>query len=39
MMRNFFAVTALLLFCGLVAAYIPARKASQVDPMQALRGE
>jgi predicted permease len=34
-----FAVTVLLLACGFMAAYLPARTASRVDPMEALRGE
>jgi ABC-type antimicrobial peptide transport system permease subunit len=34
-----FAVTILLLACGFMAAYLPARTASRVDPMEALRGE
>ena len=32
-------VTALLLSCGLLAAFVPARTASRCNPMNALRGE
>jgi predicted permease len=33
------SVTALMILSGLLAAYLPARKASRVDPIQVLRGE
>ena len=38
-LRTMVVVTTLLLTAGLLAAYIPARRASRVDPMEALRGE
>jgi predicted permease len=33
------AVSAVLVTCGLFAAYIPARRAAQVNPLEALRAE
>jgi ABC-type antimicrobial peptide transport system permease subunit len=36
---TFVAVTALLALVVLLASYLPARRASQIDPMEALRYE
>jgi ABC-type antimicrobial peptide transport system permease subunit len=33
------SVSLLLLVCGFIAAFVPARRAASIDPMQALRTE
>jgi ABC-type lipoprotein release transport system permease subunit len=36
---TFVAMTAALLVVGLLASWLPARRASSVDPIESLRGE
>ena len=36
---TFLGMSALLVFVGMLASYLPARRASKVNPIESLRGE
>src|SRR6185436_14661967 len=38
-LTTFVGMSAAMIFVGLLASYMPARRASNVDPMESLRGE